>query len=60
MTESYRASRVPIPTTAFSRDLRSRKKRPRQEMRDHLKFISLARGNLGVQAGEEARPLFRA
>lgn len=39
MTNAYRAGRIEIPKTAFSHDLRSRHKRPRQEMRDHLKFI---------------------
>jgi hypothetical protein len=35
----HRAGRIPIPATAFSHDLHGRHKRPRQEMRDHLKFI---------------------
>lgn len=39
MTLPYRAGRIPTPDTAFSHDLRSRSKRPRQEMREHLKFI---------------------
>lgn len=38
-TPTHRAGRIPIPATAFSHDLRSRAKRPRQEMREHLKFI---------------------
>jgi hypothetical protein len=39
MTTHHRAGRVPIPATAFSHDLRSRGKRPRQENEAHLKFI---------------------
>jgi hypothetical protein len=34
-----KAARIPIHPEAFSHDLRSRSKRPRQEMREHLKFI---------------------
>jgi hypothetical protein len=36
---THRAGRVPIHPEAFSHDLRSRSKRPRQENQAHLKFI---------------------
>jgi hypothetical protein len=39
MTARNRAARIPIAPTAFSRDLRSRSKRPRQTNEMHLKFI---------------------
>lgn len=35
----HRAGRIPLHPEAFSHDLRSRSKRPRQEMREHLAFI---------------------
>jgi hypothetical protein len=38
-SQSHRAGRIPIHPEAFSHDLRSRSKRPRQEMREHLNFI---------------------
>lgn len=39
MTHPHRAGRIPIHPEAFSHDLRSRHRRPRQENVAHLKFI---------------------
>jgi len=39
MTSPLRAGRIPIPSEAFSHDLGMRRKRPRQEARNHIKFI---------------------
>lgn len=39
MTIPHRAARIPLHPEAFSHDLRSRSKRPRQESQAHLKFI---------------------
>jgi hypothetical protein len=38
-SKSHRAGRIPLHPEAFSHDLRSRSKRPRQENQAHLKFI---------------------
>jgi hypothetical protein len=39
VSDRHRAGRIPLHPEAFSHDLRSRSKRPRQEMREHLNFI---------------------